>query len=56
MKLWVGFGVFVWLLCGAIGAWMKDDLDSDHWKLIAKGPITMVHAINEHPVTIPTQD
>jgi hypothetical protein len=56
MKLWVGFGVFVWLLCGAVGAWMKDDLQLDQWQVIAKGPITLVHAINEHPVTIPTQD
>lgn len=54
MKMFVGLGVFVWLLCGAIGAWMKDDLDQ--WEMIAKGPITLVKAINEHPVTVPTQD
>lgn len=56
MKLWVGLMVFVWLLCGLLGAWMREDLDADHWKMIAKGPITLVKAINEHPVTIPTQD
>ena len=51
-----GVGVFVWGLCGAIGAWILDDLNSRHWKMIAKGPITMVRAINEHPVSIPTQE
>jgi hypothetical protein len=56
MKLWVGLGVFVWLLCGAIGAFIRDDLDAEHWQMIAKGPITMVKAINDHPVAIPTQD
>ena len=53
MKLWFGFAVFVWVLCGAIGAWRLDDLDLAHWKTIALGPITLVHAFNEHPVTTP---
>ena len=47
MKLFVGVAVFVWLLCGAIGAWMLDDLDGDHWDMIAKGPITLVKAFND---------
>jgi len=56
MKFFVGLAVFLWLICGAIGAWMKDDLQLDQWEMIAKGPITLIKAINEHPVTIPTQD
>jgi hypothetical protein len=56
MKLWVGFAVFMWLLSGLIGAWVLDDLDVDHWKMIAKGPMTLIKAVNEHPVSIPTQD
>ena len=43
--------VCFWLLSGLIGAWIKDDLDADHWKMIARGPITLADALNEHPVT-----
>ncbi len=53
MKFAVGTAVFFWLLCGLIGAWMLDDLDADHWKKIARGPITLAYALNEHPVTYP---
>lgn len=53
MKLFVGFAVFFWLICGLAGAWRLDELNADHWKTIAKGPITLVHAINEKPVTYP---
>lgn len=53
MKLFVGFAVFLWLICGLAGAWRLDELDADHWQAIAKGPITLVHAINEKPVTYP---
>ena len=56
MKLAVGTIVFIWLFCGLIGAWILDDLDVDHWKAIARGPITLAKAVNEHPVTIPTQN
>lgn len=45
--------VLIWLGCGVAGAWMLGDLDTDHWKTIARGPITLVKAINEDPVTIP---
>jgi len=51
MKLAIGISVLLWLLCGAIGAWMLDDLDADHWKKIARGPITLAAALNDHPVT-----
>ena len=49
MKLAFGIFVFVWLLCGAIGAWMLDDLDAFHWKKVAWGPVTLVQALNDHP-------
>jgi hypothetical protein len=49
MKFAFGIAVFVWLICGAIGAWMLDDLDAEHWEKIAKGPITLIHAWNEEP-------
>jgi hypothetical protein len=52
MKYAVGIAVFFWLLCGLIGAWMLDDLGADHWKEIARGPITLAAALNEHPVTL----
>jgi hypothetical protein len=54
MKFGVGIVVFFWLLCGLIGAWILDDLDADHWKKIARGPITLAIALNEHPVTYPS--
>ena len=53
MKFAIGIILFIWLLCGAIGAWMFDDLDLAHWKMIARGPITLAKAYNDHPVTIP---
>lgn len=53
MKLAFGLAVFFWLLSGAVGAWMMDDLDRRHWKMIAKGPITLVKAIKENPVSVP---
>ncbi len=56
MKFAFGIAVFLWLLCGLIGAWILDDLDADHWKTIASGPITLADALNEHPVTYPGPD
>jgi hypothetical protein len=53
MKLAIGITLSLWLLCGAIGAYMMDDLDADHWKKIARGPITLAAAMDEHPVSIP---
>ena len=54
MKLFFGFAIFIWLLCGLVGSWMKDDLDSDHWDMIAKGPITLVKAIRDAPTPYPS--
>ena len=50
MKLFVGFVLFVWLLCGVAGAWWAGDRG---WKPIAKGPITLIKAFNDNPVTYP---
>jgi hypothetical protein len=46
--------VFFWTLSGLVGAWMLDDLDSAHWKMIAHGPMTLHEALDEHPVTYPS--
>jgi hypothetical protein len=51
MKLFVGLAVFMWLLCGLAGAWMLKGDGDLHWKAIAKGPITLIKAFNEEPVT-----
>jgi len=53
MKMFVGFALFFWFLCGFIGAWMLDGRHNIHWKAIARGPITLVHAFNENPLTLP---
>jgi hypothetical protein len=50
MKLFVALAVTVWLLCGLAGAWMLERDGELHWKMIAKGPITLVRAFNETPV------
>jgi hypothetical protein len=51
MKLALGIALIIWLGCGLVGAWMFDDLDRHHLKMIAKGPITLAQALDEHPVT-----
>ena len=53
MKLFVAFGMFVWLVCGFAGAWRLEGLDELHFKTIALGPISLVKAFNEDPVTYP---
>lgn len=53
MKLAIGVLVFIWLLCGLIGAAMMGQLDSGHWKSIGKGPITLAKAFREDPPTYP---
>jgi hypothetical protein len=53
VKLFVIFVLFFWLLCGLLGAWWQDGPGNMHFKSIAKGPITMVHAFNNKPVTYP---
>ena len=53
MKLFFGFAIFLWLLCGVAGAWRLDGLHDMHFKDIAKGPITLIHAMNEYPIEYP---
>jgi hypothetical protein len=51
MKLFGCFALGFWLLCGIAAAWILEGRDDLHWKTIAKGPISLVKAINEHPIT-----
>ena len=53
MKYVIGILLFSWLLCGLAGAKMLGNLDTDHWKLIAKGPLTLAKAVDEQPVNYP---
>lgn len=55
MKLFLGLAVFLWLMCGAVGAWMLGELNTRHWDVIAKGPITLIKAINDAPTPYPSQ-
>jgi hypothetical protein len=45
--------VAFWLICGVAGAWRLGELDARHWKTIARGPLSLVEAFNERPVTVP---
>lgn len=56
MKLFVAFAVFIWFICGFAGAWRLEGLDDLHWKTIARGPISLVKAFNEDPVSYPGPD
>ena len=53
MKLFIFFAVFIWLVCGVAGAWWKEGVGDMHFKTIAKGPISLVRAINDNPVSYP---
>ena len=53
MKMAIGFALFFWLVCGVIGAWWLDELDVRHWKIVALGPITFAHSLQDKPVNIP---
>ena len=53
MKLVVAVVVFFWVLSGLVGVWILDDLDLDHWRAIARGPVTLAEALQEHPATYP---
>ena len=56
MKLFVVFAIFIWLICGVAGAWWKEGAGNMHLKTIAMGPITLVRAFNDNPVTYPGPD
>jgi hypothetical protein len=45
--------VLIWFGCGAAGAWMMGELDKDHLKQIARGPMTLVKAVNDSDVEYP---
>jgi hypothetical protein len=49
-KLLVGIAAAIWLFCGFVGAWWLDEL---HFKRIAWGPITLMKALDDRPVTYP---
>ena len=53
MKFAFGVLVFIWVLCGLIGAWWLGHLNADHWQLVAKGPLTLAKAYNEQPPSYP---
>jgi hypothetical protein len=53
MKLFIIFVLVVWLICGFVGSWWQEGAGNMHFKSIAKGPITLVHAFNDKPVTYP---
>ena len=53
MKLLFGVLVFIWLLCGSVGAWWTGELNAGHWKVIARGPFSMAQSFNDQPMTYP---
>jgi hypothetical protein len=50
MKLLIGFLVVIWLACGLLGAWRLGDM---RFKTISRGPIALVKAFNDAPVSYP---
>ena len=56
MKLFFGIAIFVWIFCGLVGAWIIDGPHEMRFKTIARGPISLIKAINDHPVAVPTQE
>lgn len=50
MKLLIGFLVVIWLACGLLGAWRLGDM---RFETILRGPIAMVKAFNDVPVSYP---
>lgn len=53
LRLAVIVAVIMWLICGLAGSAMLAGPGGIHWKAVAKGPITLVRAFNEEPVTYP---
>jgi hypothetical protein len=53
MKAFLVFATFIWFLCGFAGAWWLDGLGEMRFKTILRGPISLVRAFNENPVTYP---
>jgi hypothetical protein len=42
--------VAFWAICGFAGAWRMDDM---RIKTIARGPLSLIEALNEDPISIP---
>ena len=53
MKVALAFAVFFWFVCGLAGALMLEGGSHLHIKTIARGPISLIKAFNENPVTYP---
>lgn len=51
MKLFIGIGLFIWLVCGLAGDWLLEGADDLHWQAVAKGPITLIKAMERSPPT-----
>jgi hypothetical protein len=50
MKLLIIILATIWLMCGLFGAWWLGDM---HFRRVALGPITLVKAFDDQPVTYP---
>ena len=53
MKWAVGFLVFIWLVCGLLGAMWLDELEPQYWRVSPKGRVTLARAYNENPSSYP---
>ena len=47
------FLVAFWLICGVAGAWRMDDM---RLKTIARGPLSLIEAMSENPLSVPHMD
>jgi len=56
MKLAFGILVFIWLLCGLVGAWRLEGRHDMRLKWIVRGPFTLAKAFDEYPVNYPGPD
>lgn len=55
MKAGIAIAAALWLLCGLAGAWRLGELDSAHWEVVARGPLTLPEAFNQNPVSYPVR-
>jgi hypothetical protein len=54
MKLLIAVAVLLWLVSGLVGAWMLEGDEDLRWKTVARGPISLVKALNEEePLAYP---
>jgi hypothetical protein len=54
MKLLLTVMMIFWVICGFAGECMLDGIGDLRWKGVARGPLTLVEAFNDDPVTLPT--